>query len=92
MLAILDEECIRPGDRSDEVWLSKLDDKFNKHSHYSSRHAKGGKKVASDVFVLTHYAGEVRDSQVEERSKGEGARKESKREQSCLLNFCTSRT
>ena len=62
MLAILDEECIRPGDRSDAVWLSKLDDQFKTHSHYTSRQTKGGQKTPHDVFILTHYAGEVRMS------------------------------
>ncbi|XP_065189754.1 unconventional myosin-Ia-like [Sycon ciliatum] len=59
VLAMLDEECLRPGDRSDQIFLLKLDDTFHKNDFYSSRMASGQKSIADDSFVITHYAGEV---------------------------------
>lgn len=62
ILAMLDEECLRPGNTSDGTFLEKLDQLCHSHPHFESR---GCKKSQSDktlphhAFRLIHYAGSV---------------------------------
>ncbi|XP_052830117.1 unconventional myosin-Ia [Octopus bimaculoides] len=62
VLAMLDEECLRPGTVTDLTFLAKLDSICSEHPHYESR---GCKKSMSDrtlpheSFRLKHYAGAV---------------------------------
>lgn len=64
VLAMLDEECLRPGTVTDLTFLAKLDSICSEHPHYESR---GCKKSMSDrtlpheSFRLKHYAGAVSD-------------------------------
>ena len=37
MIALLDEECLRPGDATDQTYLDKLNSRFRGHAHYESR-------------------------------------------------------
>uniref|UniRef100_A0A0B7B8Z7 Myosin motor domain-containing protein n=1 Tax=Arion vulgaris TaxID=1028688 RepID=A0A0B7B8Z7_9EUPU len=62
ILALLDEECLRPGNTSDKTFLDKLDDRCAKHPHYESRKCKknqSDKSLPHDAFRLRHYAGNV---------------------------------
>ncbi|CAL1536218.1 unnamed protein product [Lymnaea stagnalis] len=62
ILALLDEECLRPGNTSDQTFLDKLDDRCAKHPHYESRKCKknqSDKSLPHDAFRLRHYAGNV---------------------------------
>ncbi|KAK2816615.1 hypothetical protein Q7C36_022886 [Tachysurus vachellii] len=53
IIAILDEECLRPGDASDITFLEKLEDRLGGHAHFIR------KAVGREEFRLLHYAGEV---------------------------------
>lgn len=61
IIALLDEECLRPGDVSDMTFLKKLDATVIKHPHYDSREKllKTNEKIDIDIFRLKHYAGNV---------------------------------
>lgn len=60
ILALLNEECLRPGDVTDITFLAKLDAQVSKHKHYDSRvKSKSDKAMGQDVFKLIHYAGNV---------------------------------
>ncbi|XP_069509649.1 unconventional myosin-Ia [Ambystoma mexicanum] len=64
ILAILDEECLRPGDVSDATFLSKLSQLFASHTHFKSRVSENNKhksvKTMHDkCFKIKHYAGQV---------------------------------
>lgn len=62
ILALLDEECLRPGNTSDTTFLEKLDDRCAKHPHYESRKCKknqSDKSLPHGAFRLRHYAGNV---------------------------------
>jgi myosin-1 len=57
-----DEECLRPGDVSDETFLGRMDNIFARHKHYHSF----GSAVNRDrrahtrgTFQISHYAGDV---------------------------------
>ncbi|KAK3106305.1 hypothetical protein FSP39_017437 [Pinctada imbricata] len=62
ILAMLDEECLRPGTVTDDTFLEKLNQGCKDHPHYES---KGCRKNQSDrslvhgTFRLKHYAGNV---------------------------------
>ncbi|OCU01675.1 hypothetical protein XELAEV_18007469mg [Xenopus laevis] len=62
IIAIMDEECLRPGEATDLSFLAKLEEKVGDHPHLLTR------KLADPVarktidwldFRLIHYAGEV---------------------------------
>jgi len=55
LIAILDEECIRPGQATSATLLAKLNERYLGHPHYESKLARG----ASPAFTLKHYAGHV---------------------------------
>lgn len=62
ILAMLDEECLRPGDVSDETFLNKLNssDYISKHDHFESRNKnKADKTLERNSFRLQHFAGAV---------------------------------
>ena len=59
IIALLDEESIRPGEASDESWLEKMTSSFGKHDHYTGSKGAADKAVARGTFVLKHYAGDV---------------------------------
>lgn len=62
IIALLDEECLRPGDTSDGTLLTKLNDRLGRHQHYIC-HQKASsaiqKTMGRDEFRLVHYAGDV---------------------------------
>lgn len=62
IIALLDEECLRPGDTSDLTFLNKINDQLGKHPHYIY-HQKASsavqKTMGRDEFRLIHYAGDV---------------------------------
>ncbi|EDO49515.1 predicted protein [Nematostella vectensis] len=62
ILALLDEECLRPGEVSDLTFLEKLDKQWIHHEHYESRKDKkylSDKTLPHGYFRLKHYAGKV---------------------------------
>nr|DBA22861.1 TPA: hypothetical protein GDO54_013853 [Pyxicephalus adspersus] len=62
IIAIMDEECLRPGEATDLSFLAKLEDKVGDHPHFLTRKLAdpGARKSIDWVdFQLLHYAGEV---------------------------------
>jgi len=60
MIAILDEECLRPGKTSDQTFLEKMNEVFKEHKHYESAETnRKDKSLERDVFRIKHYAGDV---------------------------------
>uniref|UniRef100_A0A3Q3D7D0 Myosin Ic, paralog a n=1 Tax=Hippocampus comes TaxID=109280 RepID=A0A3Q3D7D0_HIPCM len=61
IIAILDEECLRPGETSDASFLEKLEDTLGGHPHFVHKLANGKtrKVMSREEFRLLHYAGEV---------------------------------
>uniref|UniRef100_A0A8B9JYW8 Myosin Ic, paralog a n=1 Tax=Astyanax mexicanus TaxID=7994 RepID=A0A8B9JYW8_ASTMX len=62
IIAILDEECLRPGEASDITFLEKLEDRLGGHPHFVTHKLANGKTrkaLGRDEFRLLHYAGEV---------------------------------
>ncbi|XP_017569389.1 unconventional myosin-Ic isoform X1 [Pygocentrus nattereri] len=62
IIAILDEECLRPGDACDLTFLEKLEDRLGGHAHFVTHKLANGKirkAVGREEFRLLHYAGEV---------------------------------
>ncbi|XP_068937582.1 unconventional myosin-Ia [Petaurus breviceps papuanus] len=64
ILAMLDEECLRPGVVSDSTFLAKLNQMFSKHSYYESRVTQNAQhqhdpSLGLSCFRIQHYAGKV---------------------------------
>uniref|UniRef100_A0A8C4VHZ4 Unconventional myosin-Ia n=1 Tax=Gopherus evgoodei TaxID=1825980 RepID=A0A8C4VHZ4_9SAUR len=64
ILAMLDEECLRPGVVTEETFLAKLNQVCASHKHYESRATQNARHVmdtslASSCFRVHHYAGKV---------------------------------
>ncbi|XP_069817480.1 unconventional myosin-Ih isoform X3 [Dendropsophus ebraccatus] len=62
IIAIMDEECLRPGEATDLSFLAKLEEKVGDHPHFLTRKLAGpgaGKSIDWVDFQLIHYAGEV---------------------------------
>ncbi|KAM9847042.1 unconventional myosin-Ic-like [Aulostomus maculatus] len=62
IIAILDEECMRPGDTCDVSFLEKLEDTLGGHPHFVTHKLANGKTrrvMSREEFRLLHYAGEV---------------------------------
>jgi myosin-1 len=64
ILAMLDEECLRPGVVSDSTFLAKLNQLFSKHSHYESKVTQNAQHqydhtMGLNCFRICHYAGKV---------------------------------
>nr|XP_046259065.1 unconventional myosin-Ib isoform X4 [Scatophagus argus] len=64
ILAMLDEECLRPGTVTDETFLDKLNTVCAKHQHFESRLSKNSRfltdhSLPHSCFRIQHYAGKV---------------------------------
>ncbi|XP_074076897.1 unconventional myosin-Ia [Macrotis lagotis] len=64
ILAMLDEECLRPGMVSDSTFLAKLNQMFSKHNYYESRVTQNAQhqhdpSLGLSCFRILHYAGKV---------------------------------
>ena len=62
ILAMLDEECMLPGNVTDNTFLHKLNVAWKDHPHYESRALRknqSDKNLPHDAFRLKHYAGSV---------------------------------
>ncbi|XP_056610900.1 unconventional myosin-Ib isoform X2 [Triplophysa dalaica] len=64
ILAMLDEECLRPGTVTDETFLDKLNTVCAEHKHFESRQSKNSKfltdhSLPHNCFRIQHYAGKV---------------------------------
>jgi len=62
IISVLDEECLRPGDVSDQTFLVKLIQTIGQHKHFITHEMldyEGRKTIDRDQFRLLHYAGEV---------------------------------
>ncbi|XP_066470503.1 unconventional myosin-Ia-like [Tiliqua scincoides] len=64
ILAMLDEECLRPGEVNETTFLDKLNHVFEKHKHYESRVTQNAKYImdaslSANCFRIHHYAGKV---------------------------------
>ncbi|XP_040493088.1 LOW QUALITY PROTEIN: unconventional myosin-Ia [Ursus maritimus] len=64
ILAMLDEECLRPGVVSDTTFLAKLNHLFSKHTHYESKVTQNAQRqydhtMGLSSFRICHYAGKV---------------------------------
>ena len=62
MLSYLDDECLRPGEATDETLLQKFNQRCLDHAHYESRaskHLLSNRSLQNDQFRLIHYAGKV---------------------------------
>ncbi|XP_075386529.1 unconventional myosin-Ib isoform X3 [Tenrec ecaudatus] len=64
ILAMLDEECLRPGTVTDETFLGKLNQICATHQHFESRMSKCSRflndtSLPHSCFRIQHYAGKV---------------------------------
>lgn len=62
IIAIMDEECLRPGERTDFTFLNKLNDRLGDHKHcvcHKRSSTAVQKTMDRDDFRLVHYAGDV---------------------------------
>ncbi|CAH1403950.1 unnamed protein product [Nezara viridula] len=62
IISLLDEECLRPGDTSDQTFLNKLSDNLSGHHHFinhTKAESKMKKILGRNDFALVHYAGDV---------------------------------
>ncbi|KAM9230083.1 unconventional myosin-Ia [Dugong dugon] len=64
ILAMLDEECLRPGVVSDSTFLAKLNQLFSQHEHYESKVTQNAQHqydhtMGLSCFRICHYAGKV---------------------------------
>ena len=58
-MATLEEESIRPGEKSDARWLESMSKAIGKHDHFKAAAGPGDKSIARNCFKLVHYAGDV---------------------------------
>ncbi|XP_055552840.1 LOW QUALITY PROTEIN: unconventional myosin-Ia [Falco cherrug] len=64
ILAMLDEECLRPGVVNEDTFLTKLNQLFTTHKHYESRETQNARHIMDtslppQSFRIHHYAGKV---------------------------------
>ncbi|XP_078057212.1 unconventional myosin-Ib-like [Mustelus asterias] len=64
ILAMLDEECLRPGLVTEFTFLKKLNQVFSSHQHFESKETKNSKHITDltltdSCFRVQHYAGKV---------------------------------
>ncbi|XP_018412721.1 PREDICTED: unconventional myosin-Ib isoform X3 [Nanorana parkeri] len=64
ILAMLDEECLRPGTVTDDTFLEKLNQICSAHQHFESRMCKSSRflndtSLPHSCFRIQHYAGKV---------------------------------
>ena len=82
IIAVLDEECLRPGEVSDATFLDKLVKAIGNHKHFVTHEMlgyEGRKTIQRDQFRLLHYAGEVTYN-INGKEGGRDRGKEGKRE------------
>jgi myosin I len=64
IIALMDEECLRPGDPSDLTLLEKMNDRLAAHPHYIFASSRASlmirKSTGMNEFQLRHYAGDVK--------------------------------
>jgi len=64
IIALMDEECLRPGDATDLTFLDKMNDRLASHPHYIFNSSRASlqiqKLVGRNEFQLRHYAGDVK--------------------------------
>ncbi|NXW58004.1 MYO1A protein, partial [Eurystomus gularis] len=64
ILAMLDEECLRPGVVNEDTFLTKLNQLFATHKHYESKETQNARHIMDTslpprCFRIHHYAGKV---------------------------------
>ncbi|NWS89653.1 MYO1A protein, partial [Toxostoma redivivum] len=64
ILALLDEECLRPGVVNEDTFLTKLNQLLAKHKHYESKETQNARFITdtslpAHCFRIHHYAGKV---------------------------------
>ncbi|NXH62586.1 MYO1A protein, partial [Rhabdornis inornatus] len=64
ILAMLDEECLRPGVVNEDTFLTKLNQLLAKHKHYESKETQNARHITDTslparCFRIHHYAGKV---------------------------------
>ncbi|XP_015471122.1 unconventional myosin-Ia isoform X4 [Parus major] len=64
ILAMLDEECLRPGVVNEDTFLTKLNQLLATHKHYESKETQNARHVTDTslpprCFRIHHYAGKV---------------------------------
>ncbi|KFM09531.1 Unconventional myosin-Ia, partial [Aptenodytes forsteri] len=64
ILAMLDEECLRPGVVNEDTFLTKLNQLFATHKHYESKETQNARHIMDaslppQCFRIHHYAGKV---------------------------------
>ncbi|KAF1642936.1 Unconventional myosin-Ia, partial [Eudyptes chrysocome] len=64
ILAMLDEECLRPGVVNEDTFLIKLNQLFATHKHYESKETQNARHIMDaslppQCFRIHHYAGKV---------------------------------
>ncbi|NWI05323.1 MYO1A protein, partial [Tichodroma muraria] len=64
ILAMLDEECLRPGVVNEDTFLAKLNQRLATHKHYESKETQNARHVTDSslplrCFRIHHYAGKV---------------------------------
>ncbi|NXF56089.1 MYO1A protein, partial [Oceanites oceanicus] len=64
ILAMLDEECLRPGVVNEGTFLTKLNQLFATHKHYESKETQNAQHIMDaslppQCFRIHHYAGKV---------------------------------
>ncbi|XP_068068659.1 unconventional myosin-Ia [Anomalospiza imberbis] len=64
ILAMLDEECLRPGVVNEDTFLTKLNQLLATHKHYESKETQNARRVTDTslpprCFRIHHYAGKV---------------------------------
>lgn len=64
IIALLDEECLRPGDATDLTFLDKMNERLSTHPHYIFNSSRASlqiqKLIGRNEFQLRHYAGDVK--------------------------------
>lgn len=64
IIALMDEECLRPGDATDLTLLEKMNERLTSHPHYIYASSRASlmirKSVGGNEFQLRHYAGDVK--------------------------------
>lgn len=64
IIALMDEECLRPGDATDLTLLEKMNERLAAHPHYIFASSRASlmirKSVGINEFTLRHYAGDVK--------------------------------
>lgn len=64
IIALMDEECLRPGDTTDLTLLEKMNERLVSHPHYIFASSRSSllirKSVGGNEFQLRHYAGDVK--------------------------------